>query len=66
MLQLLKHPNFVELVEIYQGESSYYIITELLEGDTLYKFIKGYPAEMLPVKMIRQIMKVLISSNSSS
>ena len=59
ILQIVKHPNLVELIEIYQGESSYYIITELLEGDTLYKFIKGYPADVLPLKMIKLIMRVV-------
>ncbi|CAK70666.1 unnamed protein product (macronuclear) [Paramecium tetraurelia] len=40
ILQKIDHPSFVKLYEIYQGENSYYIVTDYLEGDTLYNYIK--------------------------
>jgi serine/threonine protein kinase len=58
MLQVLNHEQIVKLEEIYQGKNSVYLITELLQGDTLYHFIMSYPAEVIPDNVIRIIMIV--------
>lgn len=42
ILRALKtHPNLIKLHEIFEGENSYYLIFEFLEGETLHKFIKN-------------------------
>lgn len=57
---MIDHPNFIKLLEIYEGDNSYYIVTEYYEGDTLYSFIKNYAADTLPAYLIRDAMRVLI------
>ena len=37
--QKLNHPGFIKLIETYSGENSYYLITELCEGNNLYQYI---------------------------
>lgn len=49
----------MKLYEIYEGENSYYILTDYLEGDTLYNYIKTYPDDQLPSNKIREAIKVI-------
>ncbi|CAD8080769.1 unnamed protein product [Paramecium sonneborni] len=37
---LLNHQNVIQLLDIFEGDSTYYLIFEYLQGDTLHKFIK--------------------------
>ncbi|CAD8147896.1 unnamed protein product [Paramecium pentaurelia] len=62
ILQRIDHPSFVKLQEIYQGENSYYIVTDYLEGDTLYNYIKSYPDDQLPSYKIREAIKIIITA----
>ena len=34
------HPNLIRMQDIFEGENSYYIIFDYLEGETLYKYVK--------------------------
>ncbi|CAK87783.1 unnamed protein product (macronuclear) [Paramecium tetraurelia] len=56
ILQKLDHPSFIKLYEIYQGENSYYIVTDYLEGHTLYNYIKTYPDDHKQVSYTNQII----------
>ncbi|CAD8096724.1 unnamed protein product [Paramecium sonneborni] len=62
ILQRIDHPSFVKLYEIYQGENSYYIVTDYLEGDTLYNYIKSYPDDQLPQNQIREVIKIIMTA----
>ncbi|CAD8128322.1 unnamed protein product [Paramecium sonneborni] len=62
ILQRIEHPSFVKLYEIYQGENSYYIVTDYLEGNTLYNYIKSYPDDQLPQYQIREAIKIIITA----
>jgi serine/threonine protein kinase len=39
-MKILNHPNVINLKEIYEGENSFYLIIELLNGPTLSRFIQ--------------------------
>lgn len=39
-MEHLHHPNIVRLHDIFEGEKSYYLILELLAGDTLHSIMK--------------------------
>ncbi|CAD8191843.1 unnamed protein product [Paramecium pentaurelia] len=62
ILQRIDHPSFVKLYEIYQGENSYYIVTDYLEGHTLYNYIKNYPEDQLPSYQIREAIKIILTA----
>lgn len=38
---------------MYEGDNSYYLLTELLEGDTLYSYIRNYYGDYLPNHQVR-------------
>jgi hypothetical protein len=66
-LQKLDHKNFVKLLEIYQGENSYYLITDLYAGDTLYRYIKSNPdLDEAQTKIIMKVIELLIIFSSKS
>jgi serine/threonine protein kinase/tetratricopeptide (TPR) repeat protein len=42
----LNHPNIITIYEIGEFEEMHFIATELIEGDTLHKRLKGKPLEI--------------------
>ncbi|CAD8122521.1 unnamed protein product [Paramecium sonneborni] len=60
ILQKIDHPIFVKLLEIYEGDNSYYLITDYYEGDTLYNFIRSIQADTLPSYIVRDGIKTLL------
>jgi len=40
LMGILNHRNFIKLHDIYEGDKSYYLIMDLLEGDTLNVYVK--------------------------
>lgn len=54
ILRSLNHQNIVKLYEIFEGESSFYLVFEHLPGDTLYRFIKNQ--KFIKESMIKIIM----------
>ena len=34
------HKNIVKLIEIFEGEKTYYLVFEYLEGETLHNYLK--------------------------
>ncbi|CAK89488.1 unnamed protein product (macronuclear) [Paramecium tetraurelia] len=62
--QIIKidHPHFVKLHEIYQGENSYYLVTDYLAGDTLYNYIKTFPDDQIPPHQIREAIKIILTA----
>lgn len=47
----------MELIEVFEGDSSYYLVFELLRGLTLHKYVKLAHAS-IPEDYIRSIIKV--------
>ncbi|CAD8096059.1 unnamed protein product [Paramecium sonneborni] len=62
ILQKIDHPHFVKLHEIYQGENSYYLVTDYLQGDTLYNYIKSFPDDQIPSQQIREAIKIILAA----
>ncbi|CAD8066591.1 unnamed protein product [Paramecium primaurelia] len=62
ILQKIDHPHFVKLHEIYQGENSYYLVTDYLQGDTLYNYIKTFPDDQIPSHQIREAIKIILTA----
>jgi len=52
----------VKLLEIYEGDNSYYLITDYYEGDTLYNFIRNTQSDTLPSYIVRDGIKVTLNS----
>lgn len=59
LLRKLTHPSIIQIHEIYEGQSTFYIIFELLKGPTLSKLIRSN-AQPFDVEEIRTIIRVLI------
>jgi phosphorylase kinase gamma subunit len=57
LIQSFNHPNIVNMVETYEGDNSYYIILELLEGLSLQQHLKKSQYAMT-YDDIKQIMIV--------
>merc|ERR1711916_4161 len=60
VLRTLKHPNIIELHEVFKGESEYYIVTELVQGGELFDRIvtKMHYTEL----EARDLIKIFIST----
>ncbi|CAD8106530.1 unnamed protein product [Paramecium primaurelia] len=54
----LQHPAFVKVKEVYQGETSYYIVMDLLSGKTLQLFLGNH--KPFPLEQTKQIMHALL------
>ncbi|CAK86608.1 unnamed protein product (macronuclear) [Paramecium tetraurelia] len=52
LMKLVDHNSIVKMVDLYEGEKSYYIIMELLKGETLYQFSKKTQLNLLQIKLI--------------
>ncbi|KAJ8315381.1 hypothetical protein KUTeg_007531 [Tegillarca granosa] len=61
ILQMVRHPNVVQLYEIMETENSYYLVTELCKGGDLMDFIcmKKKLEERETKRFIRQIICAL-------
>ncbi|CAD8091078.1 unnamed protein product [Paramecium primaurelia] len=53
------HPNLIKLQELYEGENSYYLIFEYLEGETLHKYIKN-SGHLMTETTVRSILQQLL------
>lgn len=51
-LRMLRHPNILEIYEVYEGEHSYNLILEYLQGGSLRNYRNLKP------QSVRDIMKV--------
>ncbi|CAD8176978.1 unnamed protein product [Paramecium octaurelia] len=52
LMRLIEHDSIVKMVDIYEGDKSYYIIMELLKGETLYSFIKKTQLNVSQIKAV--------------
>lgn len=59
-MQQLNHPNLIELLDLYEDNEKFYIITEFYNGKTLKDIITDN--ESLSEKEIAMIMKQLLSA----
>ncbi|CAD8203162.1 unnamed protein product [Paramecium octaurelia] len=56
---LKSHPNLIKLQELYEGENSYYLIFDYLEGETLHKYIKN-SGHLMTEPIVRSILQQLL------
>lgn len=61
ILKEMDHPNIVRIYELYMDSDRFYIISELCEGGTLLKTLKGTNTitEFQLMKIVRQILSAL-------
>jgi calcium-dependent protein kinase len=61
-MQRLKHPNIIKLKEVYEGDHTFYLILELLKGDSLTRMMKYQSLQgLFPMDKVREIVKVVHS-----
>ncbi|CAK83286.1 unnamed protein product (macronuclear) [Paramecium tetraurelia] len=62
ILKQLDHPNIVKLYELFQDKSSYYLITEYLEGGELLQRISEYKTftEKIAAEFLKQILSAVM------
>lgn len=54
------HPNVIKLVEVYEGENTFYFVMEISEGPSLYEEIKRHAETQFSDESIYYIMKALV------
>lgn len=61
LLQMIIHPNIIQLYELMETENSYYLVTELCEGGDLMDYIcaRKFLSEACTRKFIRQIISAV-------
>ncbi|CAD8076634.1 unnamed protein product [Paramecium sonneborni] len=62
--QIQNHKNIVKLIDIFEGEQTYYLIFEYLEGETLHKYLK-LQTDLIPDNSIRIILLQLLHGINS-
>lgn len=60
MRAVTKHPNVIQLNEVYEGDNTYYFVMELSEGNSLYDEIKKHSDLMFTYDEVQSITKDLI------
>ncbi|CAK72746.1 unnamed protein product (macronuclear) [Paramecium tetraurelia] len=58
------HKNIVKLIDIFEGEQTYYLVFEYLEGETLHRFLK-LQTDLIPDISIRIILLQLLHGINS-
>jgi serine/threonine protein kinase len=51
-----RHPNLLQLKEVYEGENSIYLIMDIALGSTLNKFVRQKKFQLTPSE-VQSIMK---------
>ncbi|CAD8144985.1 unnamed protein product [Paramecium pentaurelia] len=64
IMQKLKHENIIQLVDLYEGESTFYLILEYLAGESLNEFFNRRQTT-LEQNQIQIIMKQLLQAVSN-
>ena len=62
ILKQMNHPNIVRIYELFQDETDYFIVQELMEGSTILKTIETRPhlfTERQVAKIVAHILKGL-------
>ena len=60
MRRLKNHPNVIKLFEVFEGESTFYFVMEIVEGISLYEKIKRQQSEAFLEEEIKEIIKMLL------
>ena len=60
LLQLVRHPNVVQLLEIMETENSYYLVTELCQSGDLMDYI--CKRKKLDEKEVRRFIGQIVSA----
>lgn len=60
-MQKLDHPNIIKLHEVFEGESTFYMILEFLQGKSLSDFITRSYSNGISLDKVQLIMKVVFS-----
>jgi serine/threonine protein kinase len=58
-MQKLDHPNIIKLHEVFEGESTFYMILEYLQGKSLTEFITRSYSNGISLDKVQLIMKVI-------
>jgi len=68
ILKTLDHPNILKLIELFQDDSNYYLITEMCQGGELYKRIieRDSFTESEVAGYMKQILSAIVYCHSKS
>ncbi|CAD8068133.1 unnamed protein product [Paramecium sonneborni] len=61
LMQKLKHDNIIQLIDLYEGENTFYLILEYLEGKSLHELLIQKQSNFEQEK-IQQIMKLILQA----
>lgn len=61
ILKMVKHPNILQLVDVYETRKEYYLFLELATGREVFDWIldQGYYSERDTSNVIRQVMEAV-------
>ena len=51
------HPSFISLHAVYEGDSTFYMVMDLIEGKSLHGELNHYPSGF-PIEICKTIMLV--------
>lgn len=54
----MKHPSFVNLHAVYEGDNTFYMVMDLLEGKSLHDELNNYKSGF-PLDICKIIMTVI-------
>lgn len=68
ILKSLDHPHIMKLYEVYQDESSVYLVTEYLQGGELFDAILNskHFNETIAAKIMKQLLSVIAYCHSNN
>jgi serine/threonine protein kinase len=52
ILQHLRHDNIIKLEEIYEGENTFYVILEFLQGKSLHDLVHKRKNQGIPMQEV--------------
>ncbi|CAD8089919.1 unnamed protein product [Paramecium sonneborni] len=62
LMQKLKHDNIIQLIDLYEGENTFYLILEYLEGKSLHELLLIQKQSIFEQEIIQQIMKLILQA----
>ena len=60
-LKQLTHPNVLKIIEVFEDDNNYYMVTELLEGNNLNDYLASISRKSLNEKIIANFLRQLLS-----
>jgi calcium-dependent protein kinase len=56
---ILDHPSFIKLYEVYEGDNTFYMVMDLLEGKSLHDELNNHK-NGFPIEICKNVLLVRI------